>query len=206
MNNIEKLAEEHQPQIKPLWLVIDEQGYPIHCASYKEACNEHINDAINDFDLTDAKYWKVVEAEPKSLQSSEPVPSGYALVPIVPTKEMNRLMSEEDWEWKDLLAVAEAITEEQYNASTVSLEEHNKRIAELEAQLENYKRHYINACKGRKDFRNSFREQRATNKTLLDALKAIEFATKPEPDDGSFHENAYTLAQQAIADAEGVEG
>ena len=37
---------------------------------------------------------------------------------------------------------------------------------------------------------------------LLSALKAIEFATKPEPDDGSAHENAYMLARAAIAAVE----
>lgn len=43
------------------WLVIDAQGYPVHCASYKDACNEHINDAINEFDLDEAKQWRVVQ-------------------------------------------------------------------------------------------------------------------------------------------------
>ncbi len=33
---------------------------------------------------------------------------------------------------------------------------------------------------------------------LLQALKAIAFATASEPDDGSYHENAYLLATQAI--------
>ena len=38
---------------------------------------------------------------------------------------------------------------------------------------------------------------------LLQALKHIEFATKPEPDDGSYHENAWSLAVDAIAKVEG---
>lgn len=33
---------------------------------------------------------------------------------------------------------------------------------------------------------------------LLKALEEIQFATKPEPDDGSHHENAYTIATTAI--------
>lgn len=57
---------EIEPSIKPLWIVIDDEGYPIHCVSYKEGCNEHINDAINDFGLEEAVHWKVIEAIPIS--------------------------------------------------------------------------------------------------------------------------------------------
>lgn len=46
----------------------------------------------------------------------------------------------------------------------------------------------------------SLRRQRDA---LLEALKQIEFATKPEPNDGSSHENAYMLAQVAIKSVEG---
>lgn len=59
--------EEFEPEIKPIWLVIDEGGYPIHCASYATACHEHINDAINDFDIEEAFNWKVIEAVPKNV-------------------------------------------------------------------------------------------------------------------------------------------
>lgn len=45
-----------------VWLVIDEAGHPIHCASYAEACHEHINDAINDFHVEGAEKWKVRSA------------------------------------------------------------------------------------------------------------------------------------------------
>lgn len=58
------MNQTNEPVVKPLWLVIDEQGYPIHCGSYKEGCNEHINDAINDYQLEEAVHWKVIEATP----------------------------------------------------------------------------------------------------------------------------------------------
>ena len=41
---------------------------------------------------------------------------GLAIVPMRLTKEMKAIFSEEEWEWKDLLAAAEAITEQQYSA------------------------------------------------------------------------------------------
>lgn len=42
------------------------------------------------------------------------VPEGMALVPLKPTRAMDRIMEEEGWQWADLLAASEAITEEQY--------------------------------------------------------------------------------------------
>ena len=127
----------------------------------------------------------------KALQSSEPVAW--------------RIKHEDDDEWD--ISCDKPITVGNYEVqplftippSTVTLEEHNKRIAELEADIDTY-------VPIANQQATEIMQLQATNKTLLDALKAIEFATKPEPDDGSFHENAYTLAQQAIAEAEGKEG
>lgn len=45
-----------------VWLVVDEVGQPIHCTSWREACHEHINDAINDFQVEGAEKWKVYSA------------------------------------------------------------------------------------------------------------------------------------------------
>jgi hypothetical protein len=47
---------------KELWLVLDETGEPIHCASWASACHEHINDAINDFQIEGADKWRVIQA------------------------------------------------------------------------------------------------------------------------------------------------
>ena len=58
-------------------------------------------------------------------------PKGFALVPIKPTREMERVFREEDWEWRDVLAAAESITEEEYYDTKNSA----AKIAELEAKL-----------------------------------------------------------------------
>lgn len=42
------------------------------------------------------------------------VPEGFALVPLRMTTAMQYVTEQEDWTWEDLLASAEAITEEQY--------------------------------------------------------------------------------------------
>jgi hypothetical protein len=42
------------------------------------------------------------------------IPRGYALVPHRLTKAMDRVLSEDDWQWEDLLAAANAITEQEY--------------------------------------------------------------------------------------------
>jgi hypothetical protein len=49
-------------EAQKVWLVLDEQGYPNHCASWPEACHEHINDAISDHDIEEAARWTVRSA------------------------------------------------------------------------------------------------------------------------------------------------
>lgn len=46
---------------KRLYLALDETGEPQHCASWPEACHEHINDAINEHKLDEAARWVVRE-------------------------------------------------------------------------------------------------------------------------------------------------
>ena len=50
-----------------LYVVFDESGNPCFCASWRDACNEHINDAIQ-MDLMEAAQWTirvfVPEAQP----------------------------------------------------------------------------------------------------------------------------------------------
>ena len=45
------------------------------------------------------------------------VPAGFALVPLRLTRAMDEAISEEGRQWEDLLAAAQAVTEEQYEAS-----------------------------------------------------------------------------------------
>lgn len=48
------------------------------------------------------------------------VPPGYALVPLRLTPAMLDILDQDDWQWEDVLAAAEAITEEQYNEIAAS--------------------------------------------------------------------------------------
>lgn len=47
-------------------------------------------------------------------------PEGFALVPLRLTRAMDAVLSDEGWQWEDLLAAAEAITAEQYNEITAA--------------------------------------------------------------------------------------
>jgi hypothetical protein len=71
------------------------------------------------------------------------VPEGFALVPLRMTTAMQQIVTDEDWQWEDLLAAAEAITEDQYNelaaspaaplAAAVPAEEASELLAECRA-------------------------------------------------------------------------
>lgn len=43
-----------------VFIVQDEVGLPIYCASYAQACHEHIDDAINEHGIEEARAWKVL--------------------------------------------------------------------------------------------------------------------------------------------------
>ena len=56
------LAEQAQ-EVEPVaWIVLDEDKVPIMCAPARQMCNDHINDAINDFDIAEASKWVVRKA------------------------------------------------------------------------------------------------------------------------------------------------
>lgn len=46
-----------------IWVVLGESGEPDYCASYPEACHEHINDALEQ-GITEAARWVVREFQP----------------------------------------------------------------------------------------------------------------------------------------------
>lgn len=55
--------------------------------------------------------------QPSGAAQGAAVPVGYALVPMRMNREMERIVSDEDnWQWEDLLAAANAITESDYTA------------------------------------------------------------------------------------------
>lgn len=70
------------------WLVLDEDGLPMYAAAWREAANEHINDAINEHDLVEAHKWRVVPvyAHPPAPQPA--AAPGWKLVPVEPTRGM----------------------------------------------------------------------------------------------------------------------
>ena len=80
--------------------------------------------------------------------------------------------------------------------STVSLEEHNKRIAELEADIDTY-------VPIANQQATEIMQLQATNKTLLDALQLAKITFIANKMDVR---NVMEIINQAIADAEGVEG
>ncbi len=77
-------------------------------------------------------------AELEAMQAAPPapaavaVPDGFALMPKRLTRAMERVLSadEEGWQWEDLLAAAEAITEEEYAAlAAAPAQEHATQLA-----------------------------------------------------------------------------
>lgn len=47
---------------KEIWVVLDEDGWPVYCAGWSGACHEHINEAI-DQDADKAGKWTVRQVE-----------------------------------------------------------------------------------------------------------------------------------------------
>lgn len=50
----------------------------------------------------------------KALSGAAPVPAGKVLVPVRMTRAMQSVCEQDDWEWADVLAAANAVTESQY--------------------------------------------------------------------------------------------
>jgi hypothetical protein len=54
--------EHPQSTEQQFWIVLDEDGEPCHCASWPEACHEHINEALEE-KLEGAERWVVREVK-----------------------------------------------------------------------------------------------------------------------------------------------
>lgn len=83
--------------------------------------------------------WEGWQAAIASMQGE--APKGFALVPIVTTRAMDDVMREPDWQWIDVLAAAESISEDDYfepypPRAAEKIAEQDARIKELEQQLE----------------------------------------------------------------------
>jgi len=68
-------------------------------------------------DGNDARVELMRKAADMLAADAQAIPTGYALVPIKMNPAMNDITDQDDWQWADLLAAAEAITEDQYNES-----------------------------------------------------------------------------------------
>ena len=56
-----------------------------------------------------------VEAASRASDARAGVPEGYVLVPLRMNRAMREIVDSEGWDWPDLLAAAESVTEEQYD-------------------------------------------------------------------------------------------
>ncbi len=65
-----------------VWVVQDETGLPIYCASYPLACHEHITEAINEYEILDAKSWKVLHYSNTTPSPAVGVPDNHVLIAI----------------------------------------------------------------------------------------------------------------------------
>jgi hypothetical protein len=64
--------------VTSVWIVLDEDGMPDYCASYAQACHDHINDAIAD-GIEGSDKWVVREATIKPPPKPE-TPRGFCSV------------------------------------------------------------------------------------------------------------------------------
>jgi hypothetical protein len=57
IDRLAAVALHPAPSEPVAWIVFDEKGLPHHVAGWRESAQEHINDAINEFDLEEARQW-----------------------------------------------------------------------------------------------------------------------------------------------------
>ena len=56
-----RLGPERDDLPSAVFVVLDELGIPVFCAAYPQACNEHISDAIVEYEIHSAGLWVVRE-------------------------------------------------------------------------------------------------------------------------------------------------
>lgn len=72
---------------KDIYAVLGESGEPVFCASWPEVCHEHINDAINEHGLIEAKDWKVFRYSNHVLVPCRQCNSMRVAVPVLPEEK-----------------------------------------------------------------------------------------------------------------------
>ncbi len=87
-----------------------EKGEPDHKAAFTNYAQQC---AANG--TVPVPYSQFKPAPAPSEPAPQGVPEGFVLMPMHPNREMIRVMEDGEWQWEDLLAAAEAITDEQYS-------------------------------------------------------------------------------------------
>ena len=67
------------------------------------------------FDLPEEGAMKAEIADLRAAVAAAKVPTGFVLMPMRLTQAMRDVLADEEWQWPDFLAAAEAITEDEYN-------------------------------------------------------------------------------------------
>lgn len=70
----------------------------------------------------DASNCRSMRGHSASLGLRDAVPEGFVMVPLVMTKAMRDVTDEDGWQWEDLLAASESITEDEYSALAAAQE------------------------------------------------------------------------------------
>lgn len=74
-----------------------------------------VNTTWSFFDGGLIEFARAIAALASPQVAPAPEPEGFALVPLRLTREMERIVNEEDWQWSDLLAAAETVDEDAEN-------------------------------------------------------------------------------------------
>lgn len=97
------------------------QGYLGSAEEWRERCRLYRVRCSRDDVLNMVKLHSYIEdgllvvQRADAEQAQQTTPEGFVRVPLVMTRAMEEVTQREDWQWADLLAAAEAVTEEQYN-------------------------------------------------------------------------------------------
>lgn len=110
-----------------VWVVLDEGGHAIYCASCPSQCHEHINDAIIEHDIPDAGKWSVRRMEPVEPKAATTGDGFYWLVELF-APEGNSLGSYHTG-FTDL-SLASRSTQDPYQAKRYATKDQAQRVAD----------------------------------------------------------------------------
>lgn len=78
---------------RTVFVVLDENGIPVFCAAYPQACNDHISEAIVEYDIHAAGLWVVREyALDERTRSQKLADAGHTRRPSLKAMEMREAL------------------------------------------------------------------------------------------------------------------